>query len=122
MKRIEFYKMSIKEYPNHKDIGSLKISVEELQKEMDSLYKYIGEIEDNSEGTQYVDSKELIQDYELLSNSVKLGRTYLCNPKNCKGCINYNVCGALGGAYCSIVNDSVMSPNDMYKHPKCPVN
>ena len=47
MERIDFYKMSIEEYPNHKDKNSLIFSVTELQKELDASYKYIDYLEDN---------------------------------------------------------------------------
>ncbi len=119
MERIEFYKMSIEEYPNHKDKNSLNFCINELQNEVDSIYRYINHLEDNEGNEEII--RQFIKEHDLLFNVVQLAMTYKNNPKNCKGCINYNVCSALGGAYCSIVKDIVMSPNDMYKHPKCPV-
>jgi uncharacterized protein involved in tolerance to divalent cations len=119
MDRIEFYKMSIEEYPKHKDNDSLNFCINELQNEADSLYRWINHLEDNDGEEQQI--REMISDYDSLSKTIQLARTYKNNPKYCKGCINYNVCDALGGAYCSIVKDSVLSTNDMYKHPKCPV-
>ena len=46
MNAVEFYKMSIKEFPNHKDRGSLKYSVTELQKEIQSESRFIDRYED----------------------------------------------------------------------------
>lgn len=117
MERIEFYKMSIEEYPNHKDKDSLIFSVTELQKELDASYKYIDYLEDN-EGEENV-IRQLIKDYDSLTKKVALGRTYWNNPKNCKGCINWTV--TMLGERCTYLKTDVNSPNDMYKHPKCPV-
>lgn len=120
MERIEFYKMSIEEYPNHKDKDSLNFCINELQNEVDALYRYINHLEDNNGEEQTI--RRFIKEHDSLLKTVDLARIYKSNPKTCMGCLNYNVCNVLGGAWCSIVKDNVMSPDDMYKHPKCPVN
>ena len=51
--------------------------------------------------------------------SISLGRTYWNNPKNCKSCINWTV--TMLGERCAYLKTDVYSPNDMYKHPECPV-
>jgi hypothetical protein len=126
MERIEFYKMSIEEYPNHKDKDSLIFSVKELQKEADNLYTYISHVEDllgnEDSSVNFTDAdqvKPLIKDYDSLSKIIALGRTYWNNPKNCKGCINWTV--TMFGERCTYLETDVNSPNDMYKHPECPV-
>lgn len=117
MDRIEFYKMSIEEYPNHKDKDSLNFCINELQNEVDSLYRWINHLEDND--GEEVQIREMIKDYDSLSKTLQLARTYKNNPKNCKGCINWTV--TMFGERCTYLKTDVNSPNDMYKHPKCPV-
>jgi|1_EtaG_2_1085319.scaffolds.fasta_scaffold06459_3 DNA phosphorothioation-dependent restriction protein DptG len=117
MERIEFYKMSIEEYPNHKDKDSLIFCINELQNEVDSIYRYINHLEDNEGDEEIV--RQLIKEHDELFTIVQLARTYMNNPKNCKGCINFTV--TVFGERCTYLKTCVNSPNDMYKHPKCPV-
>jgi hypothetical protein len=78
MERIEFYKMSIEEYPNHKDKYSLIFSVTELQKEFDQLESTYNDIQTESEGLRDLGiEKDLVKMYSVIS----LGRTYWNNPK-----------------------------------------
>jgi hypothetical protein len=118
MDRIDFYKFSIKEYPNHKDKDSLIFSVNELQKELESSFKYIDYLEDNKGDEKII--RELITDYDYLNKIISLGRTYWNNPKNCKGCINHTV--TIFGETCSLLKINVISSSDFYKHPKCHVS
>jgi len=117
MDRIEFYKMSVEEYPNHKDKDSLNFCINELQKEVDSLYRYINHLEDNEGDEKTI--RQFIKEHDALFKVVQLARTYKNNPKNCKGCINWTV--TMLGERCTYLRADVNSPNDMYKHPKCPV-
>jgi hypothetical protein len=79
MERIEFYKMSVEEYPNHKDKGSLIFSVSELKKELESSFKYIDYLEDNK-GEQKI-IRKLIEEYGSLNKIVSIGLTYLNQSK-----------------------------------------
>ena len=116
MERIEFYKMSIEEYPNHKDKESLMFSVKELQKEFDLLEDTYAEVLQNQEGIPDLGiEKDLISTYK----TIQLGRAYWNNPKNCKSCIHWAVTSI--GARCSYLKINVDSPDDNYKHSKCPV-
>ena len=117
MERIEFYKMSVSEYPNHKDRQSLAICINELQNEVDELYRYINYLEDNDGGNNEIN--QFIKDHDSLYKVVQLARTYLNNPTNCKGCINWTVSSF--GERCSYLKTDVNSPNDNYKHHECPV-
>ena len=117
MDRIEFYKMSIEEYPNHKDNDSLSFCINELQNEVDSIYRYINHLEDNKGDEEIV--RQFIKEHDELFKIVQLARTYKNNPKNCKGCINWTV--TMFGERCTYLETDVNSPNDMYKHHGCPV-
>ena len=117
MGRIEFYKISIEEYPKHKDKDSLIFSVNELQKELDSCFKYIDYLENNN-ADEFI-TRGLISEHDSLAKIIALGRTYWNNPKNCKGCINWTV--TMWGERCTYLKTDVNSPNDKYKHPDCPV-
>jgi len=116
MERIEFYKMSIEEYPNHKDKDSLIFSVKELQKEFNELESTYDNIQTESEGFRDLGIEK---DLRNMYKSISLGRTYWNNPKNCKSCINWTV--TMLGERCAYLKTDVYSPNDMYKHPECPV-
>lgn len=74
MNDIEFYKMSIKEYPNHKDKESLNFCINELQNEIDSIYRYIKYLECNKADEEII--QEFIKDHDILVDILELAKTY----------------------------------------------
>lgn len=42
-------------------------------------------------------------------------------PKVCKGCRYWTVIDVLGGEYCRVLEKSVASPRDDFKHKDCPL-
>jgi len=42
-------------------------------------------------------------------------------PSLCKGCRYWTVVDVLGGEYCRVLEKSVASPRDDYKHKDCPI-
>jgi hypothetical protein len=118
MDRIEFYKMSIEEYPNHKDKESLKNSVEFLQKEFNDLEKNYNEILTESEGLK---DSGIEKDLAEMSKSIMLGRIYWSNPKSCAGCFYTSFFGY--DHTCSYLFESVNTPRfetEVLKN--CPTN
>ena len=43
------------------------------------------------------------------------------NPSFCKACKYWTVIDSLGGEYCRVLQKSVASPRDDYKHKDCPL-
>lgn len=59
--------------------------------------------------------KEYAEEYHLR----QLKQNY--KPAFCKGCKYWTVVDAFGGEYCRVLEKTVASPRDDYKHKDCPL-
>ena len=94
------------------------MKAEEIYKELKEIIYPINSHNDQMTAIAYWIENELKKNAEKY-HLEQLRKKY--KPKICKGCKYWTVVDALGGEYCRVLEKSVASPRDDFKHEHCPL-
>ena len=94
------------------------MKAEEIYKELKGIVYPINEHSEQLLAISHWFENELKENAEKY-HLEQLRRKY--KPSFCKGCKYWTVIDALGGEYCKVLQKSVASPRDNFKHQDCPL-